>query len=100
MTADAYEAEPSDVAAVVAGELGDITDPLERYHRAGAAQALHAAVSDAFALERASAVLAMHEEGGLSFQDIADVTLIGTKGRVQQLVEKARGAGRRRSVTG
>lgn len=91
MTGHAYEAEKADIEAIVAAELSDIADPLERYHRAGAAQALHSAVSDAFALERAKAMLGM-KDAGMSLQAIADVTLIGTRGRVQQLIKKARSA--------
>lgn len=92
MTDNAYEPEQSDVDAIVDGVLGGTTDALERYHRAGAAQALHAAVAQEFAAERARTLLALHEEGGLSYQAIADLTLIGTRGRVQQLIEKARSA--------
>lgn len=88
----AYEPEQTDVDAIVDGVLSGTTDALERYHRAGAAQALHAAAAKAFAAERARTLLALHEEGGLSFQAIADLTLIGTRGRVQQLVERARKA--------
>lgn len=87
----AYEAEPADVDAIVTAELGDFTDPLERYHRAGAAEALHSAAAHRFALERARALAAM-KAGGMSYRQIADVTLIGTRGRAQQLVEKARRA--------
>lgn len=83
-----YEAEPTDVAAEVDGILADITDPLERYQRATAAQVHHVAVADALAAERAAALKALNDSG-LSYQQIADVTLIGTRGRVQQLVEKA-----------
>ena len=89
MTDHAYEAEPTDVDAIVSSELSDFTDPLERYHRAGAAEALHSAAAHRFALERARTLAEMND-AGMSYQQIADVTLIGTRGRVQQLVEKAR----------
>lgn len=89
MTNPGYEAEPTDVAAIVDAELADFTDPLERYARASAAEALYRSVANAFADERASAVLALHE-AGMSYQRIADATLIGTRGRAQQLVERAR----------
>lgn len=84
-----YEAEPTDVAAEVDGILADIADPLERYQRATAAQVHHQAVARALADERAQALKEMND-AGLSYQQIADVTLIGTRGRAQQLVEKAR----------
>lgn len=84
-----YEAEPTDVDALVDNELCDATDPLERYHRAGAAEALYRETANRFAQQRALAVLALHDSG-LSYQQIADVTLIGTRARVQQLVERAR----------
>lgn len=84
-----YEAEPSDVAAEIAW-LDDITDPLERYHRATAAQAHHEAVVAALARKREYAVSEMHQDG-LSYGKLAD--LIGTsRGLVQKLVERARGA--------
>lgn len=84
-----YEAEPTNVAAEVASILADITDPLERYQRATSAQVHHMAVADALAAERAAALKALNDDG-LSYAKIADVTLIGTRGRVQQLVERAR----------
>lgn len=85
-----YEAEPSDVAAEISGLLDDITDPLEVYHRATAAQAHHEAVAAALTDERRRACAAMWDNGnGLSYARIAD--LIGTsRSRAQQLVERGR----------
>ena len=87
-----YEAEPSDVAAEISGLLDDITDPLEVYHRATAAQAHHEAVAAALTDERRRACAAMWDNGnGLSYARIAD--LIGTsRSRAQQLVERGRSA--------
>jgi hypothetical protein len=86
-----YEAEPTDVAAEVSGILGDLADPVERYHRATAAQVHHQAVVDALAAERAKVAAELWDGGnGLSFTKIADALLLGSKARAQQLVERGR----------
>lgn len=85
-----YEPEPTDVAAEIEGVLGDITDPMERYHRATAAQVHHEAVSAALADERARVCAAWWDGGnGLTFAKIGE--LIGaSRSRAQQLVERGR----------
>ncbi|MER7126731.1 hypothetical protein [Micrococcus luteus] len=85
-----YEAEPTDVTAEMDGILADITDPLERYHRATAAQAHYDAVSAALAVERARVCADLWDGGkGLSYDKIGK--LIGaSRARAQQLVERGR----------
>lgn len=85
-----YEPEPTDVAAEIEGVLGDITDPMERYHRATAAQAHHDAVSAALADERARICAALWDGGqGQSYAQIGEV--IGrSRSKAQQLVERGR----------
>ncbi|MFJ4880016.1 hypothetical protein ACIP93_33080 [Streptomyces sp. NPDC088745] len=90
-----YEAEPTDVAAEVDGHLADITDPLERYHRATAAQAHHQAVAVALQAERdkALALLNAPDENGhrLTYQQLAERVTVGlTQSGVQKAVERGR----------
>lgn len=86
-----HEPEPTDVAAELDQILWGVMDPLERYNAATAAQVHHNAVVTALGHERGRILAAMNDDG-MSYQDIADATMIGTRGRVQQLVEKARKA--------
>ncbi|MEV8544389.1 hypothetical protein [Streptomyces sp. NPDC051572] len=90
-----YEAEPTDVAAEVAAHLDDITDPLERYHRATAAQAHHQAVAAAFQAERDKALAALNtpDEDGwrLTYERLAKEVTVGlTRSGVQKAVERGR----------
>ncbi|WP_406117622.1 hypothetical protein [Streptomyces sp. NBC_00989] len=90
-----YEAEPTDVAAEVDGHLADITDPLERYHRATAAQAHHQAVAAALQAERdkALALLNTPDPDGcrLTYEQIAEQVTVGlTRSGVQKAVERGR----------
>ena len=82
--------DPRDVATEIENILSNITTPLERYHRATAAQTHHEAVAAALTDERSRACAAMWDGGsGLSYARIAD--LIGTsRSRAQQLVERGR----------
>lgn len=84
-----YEAEPSDVAAEVASHLEDITDPLERYHRATAAQAHHQAVTAALQQERDKA-LAELNAGGASYEKLTTLVPGLTRSGVQKAVERGR----------
>lgn len=84
-----YEAEPTDVAAEVEGILSDFADPLERYHRATAAQVHHQAVVAALADERACIAAAL-SAGGMSYAAIAEALSLGSRSRAQQLVERGR----------
>jgi len=90
-----YEAEPTDVAAEVDAYLDDITDPLERYHRATAAQAHHQAVVAALQKERDKALAALNtpDEDGwrLTYQQISEQVTAGlTVSGVQKAVERGR----------
>ena len=92
-----YEAEPSDVAAEVAAHIDDITDPLERYHRATAAQAHHQAVVAALQAERDKALAALNtpdpDQDGwrLTYEQIAQRVTVGlTRSGVQKAVERGR----------
>ncbi|GHI98144.1 hypothetical protein TPA0906_00100 [Streptomyces olivaceus] len=92
-----YEAEPTDVAAEVATHLDDITDPVERYHRATAAQAHHQAVAAALQTERDKALATLNAPSPdgqrLTYEQIAQQVTVGlTRAGVQKAVERGRRA--------
>ncbi|MER6684611.1 hypothetical protein [Streptomyces olivaceoviridis] len=84
-----YEAEPSDVAAEVASHLDDITDPLERYHRATAAQVHHKAVVAAFQQERDKALAQLNADGH-SYEKLTSLAPGTTRPGIQKAVERGR----------
>lgn len=84
-----YEAEPSDVAAEVASHLDDITDPLERYHRATAAQAHHQAVVAELQRERDKALAELNADGA-SYEKLTTLVPGLTRSGVQKAVERGR----------
>lgn len=85
-----YEAEQADVTAEVASHLDDITDPLERYHRATAAQAHHEAVVAALQAARDKALAQLNADG-LSYERIRETVTVGlTRSGVQKAVERGR----------
>jgi hypothetical protein len=108
LTTIGYEAEASDVAALVAelhdGTYGD--DPVPLYLQATRLQVLYRAASDAAAAERAKQCARLwvgtpdsgprrptgQYPDGLSFQQVADALSLGTRARAQQLVERGRAA--------
>lgn len=90
-----YEADPSDVQALLAALLDDIQDepdPAIRYVMLTKELVLHQALVSRLADERARAVAAMHKPGGMSYQQIANALQLGTRGRAQQLVKRGRAA--------
>ncbi|WP_416520055.1 hypothetical protein [Streptomyces achromogenes] len=89
MPTTGYEAESSDVAAEVASHLEDITDPLERYHRATAAQAHHKAVAAAFQKERDKALAEMNADGH-SYEKLTTLVPGTTRPGIQKAVERGR----------
>ncbi|CQR59206.1 hypothetical protein [Streptomyces leeuwenhoekii] len=84
-----YEAEPSDVAAEVASHLDDITDPLERYHRATAAQAHHQAVASKLQQERDKALAQLNADGA-SYEKLTSLVPGMTRSGIQKAVERGR----------
>ncbi|MFD7868121.1 hypothetical protein [Streptomyces sp. NPDC059783] len=84
-----FEPEPSDVAAEVASYLADVTDPLERYHRATAAQAHHQAVLSALQQERDRSLARLNADG-LSYEKLADLVPGLSRAGVQKSVERGR----------
>ncbi|MFI5987326.1 hypothetical protein ACIBEA_41455 [Streptomyces sp. NPDC051555] len=90
-----FEPEPADIAAEVEGHLGNVTDPLERYNRATAAQAHHEAVVRALQGERDMALAAMNagtgSAPGLSYAEIQHHVTVGlSRSGVQKAVERGR----------
>ena len=83
-----------DVARVV-GAIADLPDPLERYRRASQVQDLHRSVTDDLGHVREYAIGELHDEGR-SYAEIARLTGL-TRARVQQLVERGRYPGYRRT---
>ncbi|MFI7691806.1 hypothetical protein ACIBQ6_22245 [Nonomuraea sp. NPDC049655] len=95
-----YEAEPSDVKAIVSAlmaELKEITDdPAELYSRLTSEQALYEGVVKRLTELRETTVARMNvgdgtgsREGRMSYQEIAD--LIGkSRASAQQMVERGR----------
>ncbi|KMS78318.1 hypothetical protein ACH49_16685 [Streptomyces leeuwenhoekii] len=84
-----YEPEPSDVAAEVASHLDDITDPLERYHRATAAQAHHQAVVAGLQQERDKALAQLNADGA-SYEKLTVLAPGMTRSGIQKAVERGR----------
>lgn len=87
-----YEAEPTDVAAILETALGDIPDepdPTIRFAQLGALGALYDAVVSGIADERAKAAAELAAQG-LSFQQVASTLGLGSKARAQQLIERGR----------
>ncbi|MFF9003713.1 hypothetical protein ACF1GW_39110 [Streptomyces achromogenes] len=89
MPTTGYEAEPSDVAAEVASHLEDITDPLERYHRATAAQVHHKAVAAALQQERDKALAELNADGA-SYDKLTTLVPGLSRPGVQKAVERGR----------
>lgn len=91
-----FEAEPADVAVEVAAHLDDIADPWERYVRASAAQAHHAAVATALQRERDRALAALNSPDAgpdrLSYVALAERIPGMTPAGVQKAVERGRRA--------
>ena len=83
------EPEPQDVAAEAAGHLEDVTDPLERYHRATAAQVHHEATARALQHERDRALAALNADG-VSYEKLAALIPGLTRSGVQKAVERGR----------
>ncbi|RNF86762.1 hypothetical protein [Streptomyces botrytidirepellens] len=88
-----YEPEPTDVAAEVAAILEEITDPIELYERATAAQVHHQAVVEALSLFRSRCLAGLNTPGvdgtKSSFEQISGYTGL-TRGGVQKLVQRGR----------
>ncbi|MEU9495890.1 hypothetical protein AB0D73_29435 [Streptomyces sp. NPDC048215] len=84
-----FEPEPSDVAAEVASHLADVTDPLERYHRATAAQAHHQAVVAELQQERDKALARLNADG-VSYEKLTQLVPGLTRSGVQKAVERGR----------
>lgn len=86
-----YEAEPSDVQALVEGLLADLadeTDPLVRYTLLTSEQALYAKFIGEIVRLRGLELLAMSETA--SYEQVAEMTGLGNKQRVGQLIKGAR----------
>lgn len=86
-----YEAEPTDVQALVDGllaALADETDPLVRYTRLCSEQALYAALVGEIAKLRGRELLAMSKTA--SYEQVAEMTGLGNRQRVGQLIKNAR----------
>lgn len=99
-TIQGYEADPDEVAALTADLLAeviegidDLTDPLDRYTALSKQQVLQVAVRRALesAIVRQRGVeLSRMADQGATYDAIANVTGLGTKGRVSQLVALTR----------
>lgn len=86
-----YEAEPSEVAAVLGiVELGEVGEDLNvRYILAAKALALHTAVVDEISRARDAVVMEAYEEPGQSYATVGDRFGL-SRARVQQIVERGR----------
>lgn len=92
-TTDGFEAEPTDVAGLLehlCGDLLDEPDPLIRYTRLTAEQALYDGLVSAIKVERGKALRAM-SDSGLTYEQIAASAGLGGKQRVSQLIAAATG---------
>lgn len=87
MTTLGYEAEPQDVAHLLHTQCGDLLtepDPLIRYTRLTAEQALYDALVSAIKRERGRALAELAE--GRSNTAVAELVGLGTRQRVEQLI--------------
>lgn len=92
MTTDTagYEAGPSDVQALLGNLCGDLLaepDPLVRYTRLTAEQALFEALVSAIVRLRGEALGELRE--GRTAKQVADLVGLGTRQRVDQLIAGA-----------
>lgn len=89
-----YEAESTDVDALLADVMTDINeepDPSVRYVLLSKAGVLYDALVSRIADERARVAAEMWDEGrGLSYAKLADALSLGSRSRAQQLVERGR----------
>lgn len=97
-TIQGYEADTAEVEALTADLLadvlagiGDLTDPLDRYIALSKQQVLQAAVrralESAIVRQRGVELRGMANQGA-TYDQIADITGLGTKGRVNQLIAR------------
>lgn len=87
-----YETEPSDVMALLDNLCGDLLaepDPLIRYTRLSAEQALYDGLVSAIKRERGKALAEMKAAGDLTWQQVADAAQLGTYQRAQKLIANA-----------
>ena len=87
-----YEAEPSDVQALLHNLCGDLLaepDPLIRYSRLTSEQALYDALVSAIKRERGKALIEVKEAGSLTWEQVAEATQLGTYQRAQKLIAAA-----------
>lgn len=97
-TIQGYEADPAEVQAIAAELLAevtegieDLTDPLDRYVALCKQQVLQAAVrralESAIVRERGVELRRMANQNA-TYEQIAEITGLGTKGRVSQLIAR------------
>lgn len=99
-TIQGYEADPAEVEALAAAALAeimesidDLADPMHRYAALSKQQvlqvALRRALESAIVRERGVELRRLADEGkGMTYEQIASVTGLGTKGRVNQLIAR------------